>query len=251
MISIKCPKCGQSICDCLLNDRKYLARKVGELMRTGGKGSPLSPNNKGVPWSPNGIISERYKLKDKHGADYYCYATPDWLRETIKSEYGFPELDVSSSYNMEFGKRFYSPEQDGMKQDWIKDSNGGIVFGNPPYIVSDRYPVPHGHQLGEWVEKAFTTSQAGSTVIFILPLWRKYDWIETVIKYAEVRLSGIPFVSEGFGPMEGKKCGNTNWYSEYETVIAIFRPNQIGFLGSWIYPVSNAPVVPNQGEYND
>jgi hypothetical protein len=194
-----------------------------------GKAGSLSPNKDGQP--------KRDQLKEQFGADYYCYATPQWLREVIVTEYGFPDLDVASSNNMEFGQRFYTPQQDGMTQDWVKDSNGGIVFGNPPYIVSDRYPVPNGHPLGEWVEKACATSQAGCMVIMILPLWRKYDWMTTVIKYAEVRLSAVPVVSEGFGPMAGKTCGNTNWYSEYETIIAVFRKNQNGFLGDWMCPL--------------
>ena len=83
----------------------------------------------------------------------------------------------------------------------------------------------------------YQTSQEGATVLMLLPLWRKYDWFGAyVVKYAEVRLPAVPVVSVGFGPMAGRKCGNTNWYSEYETILAIFRPNQQGFLGDWITP---------------
>ena len=74
-------------------------------------------------------------------------------------------------------------------------------------------------------------------VISVLPLWRKYDWCNLVIKYAEVRFSTIPVVCEGFGPMAGRKCGNTKWKGDYETIVAIFRPNQEGFLGEWIHPI--------------
>ena len=110
------------------------------------------------------------------------------------------------------------------------------MFGNPPYISSNRHPVPHGHLLAEWVERAYKTSQQGREVLFLLPVWRRSDWFSLVVEYAEVRFSAVPIVCEGFGPMVGKKAGNTNWYSEYETILAIFRPNQKGFLGDWLKP---------------
>jgi hypothetical protein len=213
-----------------------------KLIRKGAKGGEANAveagdrdGNADGP-SPNNM-EHRDDLKERYGVNYYCYATPSWLREAIASEYGFPALDVASSHDRHFGRKFYSPEQDGMKQDWVKGSKRGLVFLNPPYITTDRVSVPNGHLLDEWVEKALATSQAGCTVIVLLPLWRKYDWLHLVIKYAEVRLSAVPVVSEGFGPMAGRKCGNTNWYSEYETIVAIFRPNQEGFLGEWIHPI--------------
>ena len=61
---------------------------------------------------------QRDDLKDRYGVDYYCFATPSWLRATIEREYGYPALDVAASHDMQFGKRFYAPEQDGMKQNW-------------------------------------------------------------------------------------------------------------------------------------
>ena len=196
---------------------------INKLMR-GEAGSPATQKKQ-----------NRQELRDQYGGNYYCYATPTWLREALVSEYGYPELDVASSHNMEFGNRYYTPDVDGLEQDWVKDSKGGLVFGNPPY---------NWKELGRWVEKAFHTSQAGCAVILILPLWRKYDWFgKFIVPYAEVRLPAVPVVSEGFGPMAGKQCGNTNWYSEYETIVAIFRRGQKGFLGAWIFPKVNMPMT--------
>ena len=240
-------------CEHILNDRKFLAGKVGELMRkvnllTGGNGSGLSPNKAGKICCNRdeedfNFVEEdrarainRAELKEKYGADYYCFATPDWLRKTITREYGYPALDVASSHDMQFGKRFYTPKQDGMKQNWYLASKGGIVFGNPPFISSLRVPIPNGHLIGEWVEKAYKTSQQGREVLFLLPVWRKYEWFPFVVEHAEVRFSAVPVVFEGFGPMAGRTSGNTNWYSECESILAIFRKNQKGFLGEWLKP---------------
>jgi hypothetical protein len=71
----------------------------------------------------------------------------------------------------------------------------------------------------------------------MLPLWRKYHWFsEIVLPHAEVRLGYLPVVGNGFGPMVGRTCGNTGWYNEYETIFAIFRASQQGFLGDWLKP---------------
>jgi hypothetical protein len=222
---IPCPDCGEMICTCLLNDREYLARQVGKLMR--GKAPILSPNKDGVICSYRD--EEREALREQLGPYFYCFATPDWFREMIKREYGFPALDVASSHGMEFGKRFYTPEQNGLKQNWYRDSRGGFVFGNPPWNWRDR-------ELDQWVDMAYATSQRGRMVLFVLPVWRRYDWIKTVIQYAEVRFSAVPILLKGFGPMKGKEAGNTNFHNEHETILAIFRKNQKGFLGEWLKP---------------
>jgi hypothetical protein len=57
------------------------------------------------------------------------------------------------------GKRFYSPEQNGLRQDWYQDSNSGVVWCNPPY----RWQV-----LGEWVRKGAVTLVAGFSGIFCI-----------------------------------------------------------------------------------
>jgi len=170
----------------------------------------------------------RESLREQYGPEYYDYATPDWLRKAIERDYGFPALDVAASHGKQFGKVWYTPEQDGLRQEWYRDAKGGLIWANPPY---------GSKTLGEWVKKGYQASQQGATVLMLLPLWRKYDWFSAyVVKYAEVRFATVPVVSVGFGPMTGRKCGNTNWYSEYESILAIFRKGQEGFLGEWIRP---------------
>ena len=185
---------------------EYQETRALKLIRKAAKGSEADDaeaddrDGKADGLSPIGM-KQGDDYKKKYGVDAYCFATPDWLRKAIVSEIGYPALDVASSHDMHFGRKFYSPEQDGIKQDWFADSEGGIVFVNPPYIATDRFPVPNGYTLDKWVEKSFATSQAGCIVISVLPFWRKYDWCNLVIEYAEFRLSSIPIVFEGFGPM--------------------------------------------------
>jgi uncharacterized small protein (DUF1192 family) len=167
-----------------------------------------------------------------------CYACPQWVRGVIAKEFGLPGLDVSASHGMEFGERFYSPpgdpsgfKQDGLKQDWKKDCMGKVIWCNPPY---------HKKVIANWVEKAWREAQRGCVVLCMLPLWRSHGWFAEYVKaYAEVRISGAPVVLQGFGPQQGTRCGNVDSPFAYETIIAIFRKGQKGFInGAYMEPMT-------------
>ena len=155
-----------------------------------------------------------------------CFACPQWLRDAITRDYGFPGLDVASSHNMHFGEHFYTPEEDGLQQDWVADCGGKIVWCNPPYQLL---------VLGQWVEKSWREAQRGCVVVCMLPSWKGLDWFKNYVKsYAEVRIPAEKTVFEGFGPQMGKSGGDISGRAGYETIIAIFRQNQKGFLSGWI-----------------
>jgi hypothetical protein len=159
-----------------------------------------------------------------------CFACPQWLRDAITRDYGFPGLDVASSHDMHFGDKFYTPKEDGLKQDWVADCGGNIVWCNPPYNLL---------VLGQWVEYAWRESQRDCVVACMLPFWKTQEWFWRFVKpYAEVRHLGALVILDGFGPKTGKKCGNISGPTGYETIIAIFRKDQKGFTSDWIEPIS-------------
>jgi hypothetical protein len=101
---MKCPRCGKLICDCLLEDPAFLARAVGrELVRLESETPGLTTQKRDAQQG-NGT-NKREQLRQQLGPDYYCFATPAWVREAITREYGYPDLDVASSHDMHFGKR--------------------------------------------------------------------------------------------------------------------------------------------------
>ena len=166
------------------------------------------------------------KSDASYGPYENCFATPDWLRKAIEREYGYPGLDVAASHGVFFGDRCYTPVEDGLVQDWVRDCDGKPVWMNCPYNIS---------VLAQWVTYAHQQSQRGCTVICLLPYWRNYPWFQIVKDYAEIRLPGAKLVLDGFGPKAGKRCGNLP-PREYESVIAIFRQNQKGFCSDWLDP---------------
>lgn len=89
------------------------------------------------------------------------WATPQELFDRLNAQYHF-ETDVCATVeNAKCGK-FYTKEQDGLKQDWR-----GVCWMNPPY----------GKEIGKWMEKAYTESRTeGTTVVCLVPARTDTAW---------------------------------------------------------------------------
>lgn len=89
--------------------------------------------------------------------DRDCWATPpDWFAE-IDRRFNF-SLDVCAlPWSAKCGS-YYTPEIDGLRQDWRADAKGGAAWCNPPF--SDIAP---------WARAAYDFSLRGLTTVCILP----------------------------------------------------------------------------------
>lgn len=65
------------------------------------------------------------------------WETPQWLFDELNKEFEFT-LDVCATADNAKCKEFFSPEDDGLSQDWR-----GVCWMNPPY----------GRKISEWIEK--------------------------------------------------------------------------------------------------
>ena len=70
------------------------------------------------------------------------WATPQDLFNELNAEFDF-DVDVCALPENAKCKRYFTPEMDGLKQDWI-----GCCWCNPPY----------GREIGKWVEKAYNSA---------------------------------------------------------------------------------------------
>ena len=87
-----------------------------------------------------------------HSTD--VWGTPQSVFDKLDSEFHFTLDPCAIESNAKCG-HFYSPEQDGLKQDW----GGEIVFCNPPFS-----------QMAKWVEKCSTEAKKENTkVIMLIP----------------------------------------------------------------------------------
>lgn len=109
------------------------------------------------------------------------WGTPQWLFDELDAEFHF-DLDVCAIPENAKCERYYTPEQDGLAQEWT-----GACWCNPPY----------GRQIGKWVKKS---SECGATVVMLVPARTDTKWFHDYIYgKSEVRfLRGrLHFVSAG------------------------------------------------------
>lgn len=83
------------------------------------------------------------------------WATPPQFFEQLNAEFHF-DLDPCATAENAKCADFFTPEIDGLKQDW----GGRRVFCNPPY----------GKEIGKWVEKCYNESRKpGTLVVMLIP----------------------------------------------------------------------------------
>lgn len=88
------------------------------------------------------------------------WETTQWLFDKLDAAYHF-DLDVCARPENAKCRRYYTPEQDGLTQDW-----SGVCWMNPPY----------GREIGKWVRKAYETAVQGGTVVCLLPARTDTAW---------------------------------------------------------------------------
>lgn len=85
--------------------------------------------------------------------DYY--ETPPEIFDPLNERFNFT-LDPCCQESTAKAKKFYTKEDNGLKQDW----GGETVFVNPPY----------GRALPKWVEKCYNEAQKeNTTVVMLIP----------------------------------------------------------------------------------
>jgi phage N-6-adenine-methyltransferase len=82
------------------------------------------------------------------------WETPPALFGRYDARFGFT-LDVAALPHNAKCARFFTPDDDGLRQDWGRE----VCWLNPPY----------GKAIGQWMRKAWEASQRGATVVVLVP----------------------------------------------------------------------------------
>ena len=97
------------------------------------------------------------------------WATPQNFFDALNKEFCF-ETDVCALPENAKCERYFTPEQDGLKQEW-----SGVCWCNPPY----------GRQIGKWVEKV---AKSNATVVMLVPARTDTKWFhDWILPSAEIR----------------------------------------------------------------
>lgn len=100
------------------------------------------------------------------------YSTPQNFYNELDKEFGFQLYVCAEDWNHKCD-RYFTPEDDGLSQDWT-----GIVWMNPPY----------GHKTKYWIKKAYEESQKGNAlVVCLVPARTDAPWFHDYCLKGEVR----------------------------------------------------------------
>ena len=122
------------------------------------------------------------------------WETPQNFFDELNKEFRFT-CDVCAIEENAKCAKFYTPEQDGLKQTW-----GGVCWMNPPY----------GREIGKWVKKA---SESKATVVCLLPARTDTRWFHDYIYgKAEIRF------------VRGRlKFGGSKNSAPFPSMVVVFR----------------------------
>lgn len=119
-----------------------------------------------------GEIVETDKMAVHYSSATDEWATPQAFFDRLDDEFGF-DLDVCALDSSAKCARYFTPETDGLAQDWT-----GTCWMNPPY----------GSEIVEWVAKAHESAEEnGATVVCLVPARVDTGWWWDHCRYGEIR----------------------------------------------------------------
>ncbi len=139
---------------------------------------------------------------DVHFSSATCeWATPQWLFDQLNRDFGFTLDPCATKENAKCSK-YFTVAEDGLKRSWDYQ----VVFMNPPY----------GRVIGDWMRKAWESSQRGATVVCLVPARTDTDWWHRYAMRGEVRF------------LKGRlKFGGAKNSAPFPSAIVIFRRGAI------------------------
>jgi len=124
------------------------------------------------------------------------WSTPKYFFDSVAKEFPFT-VDVCALPENAKCKTFFSPDVDGLAQNWK-----GVCWMNPPY----------GRVIGKWVEKAYRSAKDGAVVVGLLPARTDTKWFHDYIYgKAEIRF------------IRGRlKFGEAKWNAPFPSILVIW-----------------------------
>jgi len=89
------------------------------------------------------------------------WATPQAFFDQCAERFGPFDLDVCATPENAKCARFFTETEDGLSKPW-----SGVCWMNPPY----------GRAISKWMQKAYTSSLAGATVVCLVPARTDTVW---------------------------------------------------------------------------
>lgn len=126
------------------------------------------------------------------------WSTPQDFFDRLNKVFRF-QVDVCSNVDNAKCKKFFTEQDDGLKQEWI-----GVCWMNPPY----------GREIGAWIAKAHSSAKKnGATVVCLQPARTDTRWWHDYCKDAEIHF------------VKGRlRFGGQSNPAPFPSAIVVFRP---------------------------
>jgi phage N-6-adenine-methyltransferase len=131
------------------------------------------------------------------------YGTPWPIYRWLDQLYQF-EVDVAANLENAKCSQFWSALEDGLKQTWASRR----CFLNPPFSGD-------GHNIGDWLKKAYEESVAGALVVSLLPVRSAARWFQEWIALSTEIWLLTPRIR-----FEGAK-GTPHW----DSMVVVYEPH--------------------------
>ena len=131
-------------------------------------------------------------------SDTDMWATPQSFFDRLNKVFRF-EVDVCAIAENAKCKTFFSPDVDGLSQEW-----NGVCWMNPPY----------GREISAWVKKAYLSAKKnGATVVCLLPARVDTKWWHDYCSGGEIHF------------IKGRlKFGSSANSAPFPSAVVVFRP---------------------------
>jgi phage N-6-adenine-methyltransferase len=135
------------------------------------------------------IVNKELASSDGHSFKD-LWATPSVVYDPLNKEFQFT-LDPCCVHNTAKCNKYYTPLEDGLKQDW----GGEVVFCNPPYSRGN---------IDKWAKKCYEESRKPNTIVVALfPVstsaewFHKWVWQKAELRFIRrrIRFVGAPFTA--------------------------------------------------------
>ncbi|WP_433847116.1 DNA N-6-adenine-methyltransferase [Acinetobacter proteolyticus] len=126
------------------------------------------------------------------------WATPQNFFDILDLVFNF-DLDVCALPENAKCERYFTPEIDGLSQEWA-----GTCWMNPPY----------GKEIKDWVAKAAHTADQGYTVVALVPVRTDARWFQDYCLGREIHF------------IRGRlKFGDSKTNAPFGCCVVVFRPS--------------------------
>jgi site-specific DNA-methyltransferase (adenine-specific) len=133
------------------------------------------------------------------------WGTPQEFYDDLDAEFGFT-LDVAANVDNAKCERYFTPEVDGLAQDWGRE----VCWMNPPY----------GRAIKLWMQKAYESSRSGATVVCLVPARTDTAWWWDYAMQGEIR-----FIRGRLKFTGGSKTNPLSHNAPFPVAVVVFRPS--------------------------